>query len=194
MLTGRDRVQPKVPEGLTLDQVRPNLRPGDVILFQGRYLVSNLYRFATGGDWYTHAAIVAGWDDDWILLQAEAAGVQAVELRNAVKKYDGLSDWYALTPDCRKHLSLDVLLREARRNLGVPFGVVQFLLHLGHWWLGLTMPRTPRRPPAYFCSQYVAHCFSEAGVELTAQSAADTMPDDISRSYCLERIGPIRLA
>ena len=178
---------------LSVDEVSGRLRPGDLILFQGQYLVSYLYRLVTGGDWYTHAAIAAHWDGDWILLQAEAAGVQAVELRNAVKKYNGRAEWYALTDECRQRLDLKAVFHEARRDLGVPFGVLHFLVHLTHWWLGLQSPRRSGHSDAFFCSQYVSHCFRSGDVDLTGKLDQDAMPDDISRSVWLTKMGKIRL-
>src|SRR5437867_4194138 len=171
---------------ISVEDARGLIREGDIILFQGRYLVSWAYRAVTGWNWYTHAAIVAHWQTDWILLQAEAAGVQAVELGNAVAQYNGLSDWYALKDECRQKLDFDKMLHEARRDLGAPFGVLQFLLHLTHWWLGYSTPRTRRHEYAYFCSQYVAHCFRKGNLPLLPMSDIDTMPDDLSQSQCLE--------
>jgi len=188
-----EHVEAEFPDGITVEQARCVLETGDIILFQGRYLVSSAYRWARGGDYYSHAAIVAEWDHDWILLQAEAAGVQAVELRNAVAQYNGLSDWYGLTDKCRQEIALDMLLREAKADLGLPFGVLEFLIHLTHWWLGLTSPKRSGHPKAFFCSQYVAHCFKKANIDLTGLLDSDTMPDDIMRSGWLQRMGPIWL-
>jgi len=59
-----EHVEAEFPDGITVEQARCVLETGDIILFQGRYLVSSAYRWARGGDYYSHAAIVAERDHD----------------------------------------------------------------------------------------------------------------------------------
>src|SRR3989442_12035954 len=99
---------------ISVEDARGVIQQGDIILFQGRYLVSCAYRAVTGWNWYTHAPIVAHWETDWILLQAEAAGVQAGGLKEALAPYNSLSGWYAPQEGGRRKLQLQKMAHQAR--------------------------------------------------------------------------------
>ena len=176
-------------------KVRPHIQDGDVLLWRGHYVISTVFRLATGS-WYTHAAIAVWWGERLMILQAEPAGLQAVPLSNTVKRYDGLVDWYKIKDEYRNQVDMRKVLAEAKKDLGLPFGILAALssswnrfLHISgivHRRLGFPLFRSPRNRRAMFCSQYVSRCFRAGGLPLTSHPDIDTLPGDVARSDRLE--------
>jgi hypothetical protein len=101
-----------------------------------------------------------------------------------VDRYDGQVDWWSVRT-CYRALDRDAIITEAVNGLTTPFGTPGIL------WLVLRMllgryrgtPDPKRRPPAMFCSQYVARCYRVAGLDLVPGIADDcTSPGEIARS------------
>jgi hypothetical protein len=79
----------------TYQEVRDQVRMGDILLFQGNMALSHAIRWASHG-LYSHCALVApAWDQRILVMQAEMSGVEIVPASHAVDPYDGLVDWWA---------------------------------------------------------------------------------------------------
>ena len=152
--------------------IRPLLRDGDIILFDGACFLSKVIEKCSHGR-YSHAGIVAWWGDRAMLLQAELPGVQAVPLSVALGAYDGRTDWWQLKDECRDPAQIAALLAEAKADLGLPFGVLKLLQMGVHTILGTPAPTDDLHgpAPAMFCSEYVGRCFARAGLTLMADEA-----------------------
>lgn len=171
--------------------VRAQLRSGDVLLFKGDIAFSRLIEAVEGGT-YSHSAFVLRWNARAMVVQAEFPRLEAVPTSIAIEKYSGRVDWYRLRPEVYANLDVARLTHEATRLLGRSFAVLD-LLRVGLYnMLEKPIPKQKNPEDAFFCSEYVAHCFRKAGFPLVPEkNALAVTPDDLSRSGYLENMGPI---
>jgi hypothetical protein len=167
---------------LTLSAARNDFADGDLLLWRGQYLVSKFFERWTNGR-YSHAALVANWDDTQMVLQAEAPYIQAVPLRRTVRKYPGSVYWYKLAPEYESGIDVEKVLHEARRYLGRSFGYLDIFRDMMHRRFHWPLPHDPKKPKAMFCSEYVSHCFRTGGMPIVPdREDMDTLPSDIAES------------
>lgn len=167
-------------------EIRDQIRDGDILLLRGNYLSSRLFERATHSA-YSHATIALWWGDRLMLLQAEAAGVEAVPLSVAIGIYEGRCDWYPLRHDALPHIApkLPAVIARAKAYLGIPYGYWNLVKKLCKRALRLHLHET--RPEAgMYCSQFVAEAFKSAGLPLLDREAIDTFPKDIALSPIVE--------
>lgn len=164
------------------DAIRSQIEDCDIFLFRGKYLSSRLFEKATRGR-YSHSGMAAWWGSRLMLLQAEFVGIQAVPLSVAAGAYDGPVAWYKLRPEVRQSLNKEAVLAEARSFLGLPFGYRDLIREFLHRGFGRPLPPDPNKPCGMFCSEFVEHCFREAGCPLVQhREDMDTFPNEIGKS------------
>jgi hypothetical protein len=170
----------------TYQQVRDEIRLGDILLFQGQVWLSRVIRCLSQGP-YSHSALVApAWGDRVLVMQAEPVGVEIVPASHAVTPYDGLVDWWALKEEPRSHFNKSSFLNAMLEAIGKPYGYLR-LIGLGfRLWLHRTQLVADRRAASYFCSQYVAYVLREAGLDVSKLGDAETTPTDIAKSNLFE--------
>jgi hypothetical protein len=172
--------------------VRSQLRTGDVLLFRGDVAFSRLIESVAGGR-YSHSAMVLRWHGRVMIAQAEWPRLEAVPMSVAVESYSGLVDWYRVDESFTEHLDRRRLMEEAMDLLGQKFAVRE-LLRVGLYnFFHRPVPRKERADGGYVCSEYVAHCFREAGLNLAPARAHDlaVTPDDLAKGARLALKGTI---
>lgn len=177
------------PPGETIvrySEIRKSIRDGDILLFRGNYLISKLFR-KVDKSYYSHAALVAWWDDRLMVLQAEGAGIQAVPMSVAVDIYPGKVDWYKLRHEdfSDPQEKLAHVLTEAKSDLGLAYGYVDLLRNIWRWITKVKL-RDPMKPHAMFCSEYVERSYRVGGMPLTDRPDVTTMPKHIAASKHLD--------
>lgn len=188
---------PEAPDaGLTLDyaDVRKEIRDGDVLCFRGAAALSKVIMKLSKGQ-FSHGALAFWWNDRLMVLQAELGpGVQAVPVSRAVGRYDGRVEWFTLRDEHRTAERIDTLRRAAQMHLGDPYSAVDLFLVGLHYAIGTPLPKVRRTEHEFVCSQYVAYCYAQAGLDL-APSKPDigTTPEDLARSPFLQHRGTLRL-
>ncbi len=182
--------------GLTLDyeQVRERIRDGDVLCFRGAAPLSKLIMRLSHGQ-FSHGALAFWWNDRLMVLQAELGpGVQAVPVSRAVGRYDGRVEWFTLRDEHRTEARIDALRRAAQMRLGDPYSTIDLVLVGLHYAIGTPLPVKRRTDHEFVCSQYVAHCYAKAGLDLApSKPEIGTTPEDLARSSYLEHRGTLRL-
>jgi len=172
--------------------VKHQIRNGDLFLFRGRYLVSKLFERLTHS-YYSHAAIVAWWDDRLMILQAEGVGIQAIPLSVAVAEYPGRADWYRLRRDDYPDVDrgLRIMLAEAKADLGMSYGYVDLAKAL--WgYLKKVKLSDPISPKGLYCSEYVERCYDRGDISLTGRPDIATFPQQIAESPHVQYMYSIR--
>lgn len=175
---------------LTYAEVREQIRDGDVLCFQGRAGLSRFIMKVSGGQ-FSHAGIAFWWADRLMVLQVELMpGVQALPVSRAVGLYPGRVEWYSLKDEHRADERLVRLRHEALRALGDGYSVSGLFLVGMHYLFGTPLPRPDKKQHEYVCSEYVAHCFSRAGLDLDPDKDDNaTTPMDLALSQLLVRRG-----
>lgn len=173
--------------------VRHELRTGDVLLFRGDRSLSRLIEAVEGGT-YSHAAFVIRWKHRVMVAQAEWPRLEAIPASRAITEYKGQVDWYRIRKERREQLDRERLIDVAMDLLGTTFALTD-LIKVGFYnCLGQPVPIEPEEEKTkdFFCSEYVAHCFRQAGLPLVHHdNHIAVSPDDVARSEVLEGITSI---
>lgn len=184
---------PKAPNPVLVAfrDIRMQIRDGDLFLFRGNFRSSKIFEWLTHS-YYSHAAIVSWWGDRLMILQAEGPGLQAIPLSVAIAVYPGRVDWFRLRredfPDAETRLQ--AVFREAKADLGLPFGVRDLIKRLFRW-LRVVKLRDPVSPRGMFCSEYVERCFRIGGMPLRDAKDIATFPQQIAESRYIEYVATI---
>lgn len=164
-------------------EFRGQISDGDVLAFSGRHWLSNFIKYLSHGR-YSHGGLAFWWDDRLMVLQAEAGpGVQALPASRAIAQYAGTVDWYPLAPEHRSDEFVKKLTEVAMDRIGDPYSLLD-LVRIGlHYAIGTGLPREKRTKHSFVCSQYVAHCYSVAGLDLAPKRPdIGTTPEDLASS------------
>ncbi len=173
-------------------EVRPEIQDGDVLLFQGRRLLSYAIRWVTGSQ-YSHAGVVARWGERLMVLEADEAGVIAVPISRCVQTYYGGVEWWTFDGPLDRPKVVD----DARTQLGKRFAVWGMIRVLRRFWSRQVVARVapdPKRPPTrFFCAQYVSFAYRAGGVDLVPPERDDvTTPADIATAHGMRRIAVLK--
>jgi hypothetical protein len=175
-------------------EIRREIRTGDVLLFQGRSPLSMVIRWGTDSP-YSHCGIAAWWEHRLFVFESVGRGVHIVPVSRAVHSYDGRVDWWQVKPEFRPSVDLPTLVREAQTELGKPYAKRSLIRLAWRLLIGQyrNLPDRRKRAPALFCSQYVSQCYQRAGLDLQPETAdACTSPADLARSEFLDFMAVLR--
>ena len=184
---------PRPHEGRSYQDLREQLRTGDLLLFRGNRLLSGVIERLSDSP-YSHVAIVARWHDRVVAFQADLRGVEVLPASTMVCKYSGKVDWWALKQELRDGpFKAEQLFNTALTLLGVKYGYLR-LVELGlRIMLGRTLnPKDAHATPdSLFCSEFVSRCYRNASGDLldvnkTANDAS-TSPSDFATSGFFEK-------
>lgn len=175
------------------EEYRPHMRNGDVLLFKGKGLLSEIIKWKTGSA-YSHAGLVAWWGDRLMVLEAVGAGVRATPISYNLKKYQGGIDYFRCNKDIPDSVR-DGMLNFAQTQLGKEYDIgrlVGFFIKLMRNQ-PLQASETSTVPSTFFCSEYVAEVYEYAGCDLVAdRSSQYTSPDKIADSALMEFVGTLK--
>jgi hypothetical protein len=170
--------------------IRREIRNGDILLFRGKSWLSRIIRRITRSP-YSHAAIVAWWDERLMVLEAVGKGIVVSRMSVVVDQYSGKVELW--TTD--GNLARSHVVRAAQRLLGKRYSPYKLLRNLER----LVFRRArreeadPEAPPDDFiCSEFVSRVWRAGGIDLVG-NAPDvyTKPDDIAKSPHLRKIGGV---
>ncbi len=189
---------------------RNQFEDGDILLWRGNFLSSRLFQRVTDS-YYSHVALVAKWSDRVMVLQAKQRGVVAVPLSKTIAKYPGRVDWYRLKRPARSAQvggtvneasreedpvswdeAVERAISHAKAELGVAYGWGNLLLNVWAWLFHVKLRDSGVHPVGMFCSEYVQHCFSEAGIPLVDLPDIVTFPKHIAESDLLDYKGTLK--
>lgn len=185
---------PRAHEGRSYQDLREQMKTGDLLLFRGNRLLSGVIERLSDSP-YSHVAIVARWHDRVVAFQADLRGVEVLPASTMVCKYSGKVDWWSLRRDLREGpFKEDELFNTALTLLGVKYAYLR-LLELGlRIMLGRALnPKDAHATPdSLFCSEFVSLCYRNAApgnlldVNKTANDAC-TSPADFAASGFFEQ-------
>ena len=176
---------------VSLSQHEKLIRDGDLLLFRGQGLVSQLIG-VVGRSEYTHAARAVWWGDLLFCCEVrELKGGRAITLASQVRKYPKMIDVFETNPSRRwRDYDRRGAVRYMRRLAGCDYGylgVLKAALRHMPLWRFLIRPdmndqRETSQPP--FCSQACAMADRIGGGVDPVPHLADrlTEPADLARS------------
>ena len=156
---------------------RRDFHLGDVLLFRGRGLSSQLIRILTHSP-YSHVGLVFPYQGRMFSVEAVGVGVRLILMSEVMRRYHGGIDYYEIpraTPEQR-----DGAIAFCFQQLGKLYdrpGIVRLLI-------AILFNRKPtvREDQAWFCSELVAAAYRSQGLPLAPVSAAYTSPADLAVS------------
>jgi len=189
----------------SVDECRPYMRSGDVLLTRGEGFISGIIRAYTGHE-ETHAALLdtgAKWQrfDDPMPVKVhevrEWVGAQSIDIAEAVAKAPGRIDFYRLDPHNRwgDQLERNAVVRKARSwtSRKMPYGyltvILAFFLHLPFVRFLTRRDTRDFREWAIFpdCSAFVSGCLQYGGLDPVPNlSHRSVEPGHLGNSLALE--------
>ncbi|HEX7844018.1 MAG TPA: hypothetical protein VF469_41370 [Kofleriaceae bacterium] len=188
MRTGRGITEPRVL--VHYAGIRREIRDGDILLFRGKSWLSRIICRVTGSP-YSHAAIVAWWNERLMMLEAVGKGIVVSRMSVVVNTYSGKVELWTTDEDLGR---AEVILA-AQRLLGKRYSPYKLIRNLERLVFG--RPRheeaDPEAPPGDFvCSEFVSRVWRAGGIDLVGDSPdMYTKPSDIARSPHLRKVGGV---
>lgn len=186
-------------EKLRYDQIRSQIKDGDVLLYKGKGFirsgfVATLVQIVTRSE-YSHAGIAVWWNKRLMVIEAVRNGVIVNPLSLSLKRYQATVEWYS----CNEEIISDEKRREmilfAQEELGKSFAVfLAFwfmikILFIGRFGESDRFQREKR----YYCSEFVSNVYTCVGLDLKKERSDRYMsPDDIAHSHLLRLRGVLQ--
>jgi hypothetical protein len=179
---------------LKYNEVRLQIRNGDVIMYTGKKIVARLISWLTRSP-YSHAGIAVWWNERLMVMEAVMRGVRVVPLSRNIYQHKGNVEWFS----CKKEISEEDRLRMvifAQEELGKSYARWKAML-FGLKFLferDLSIIDELRMENKLFCSQYVAQIYNSVGLDLKKHREDRFMsPGDIARSPLMEKRGEFKI-
>jgi hypothetical protein len=179
---------------LKYDEVRLQIKNGDVILYTGKKIFARLISWLTRSP-YSHAGIAVWWNERLMVMDAVMRGVTIAPLSRNIFQHKGNVEWFS----CRKEITEEDRLRMvifAQEELGKSYArwkAVVFGLKM-LFKKDLSKKDELRMENKLFCSQYVAQTYNSIGFDLKKNREDRFMsPGDIARSPLLEKRGRFKV-
>ena len=181
---GKSGPYPAVTASVKYQDIRDQIRTGDILLFSGRVALSHVIERLSHSK-YSHVAFLTRWGDRIIAMQSDLRGVEVIPASMLVCQYEGRVEWWRLGEAHRRTLDVRDFLDRALTLVGVKFGFLP-LVWLGiKIMLGMSVYRkfSRLRPSTLYCSQFVSYCYKNEGIDINAKAGVNgTSPSDFAMS------------
>jgi hypothetical protein len=184
---------PTRPKTFYYEDVRSQIKNGDVLMYRGRSLQSRIIMFITRSN-YSHAGIAGWWNNRLMVMEAVGKGVVATPMSLSVGKYDGRVEWFTSADEITDDERLQ-MIKFAQEELGKEYATWK-ATKLG---LKILFQRDKdardklRRERQLFCSYYVAQIYNAIGRDLKRGVSDRFMtPRDIADSPMLRRVAVLK--
>jgi hypothetical protein len=176
------------------EDIRSQIKNGDVLMFKGRYLHSSIIRWLMGSP-YSHAGIAVWWNRRLMVMEAVGRGVGILPLSRKIGSYRGDVEWFCSKKEIPERDRLTMILF-AQEELGKSYARWREILF--GWKIlfrrDLSEKDELRRENKLYCSQYVAQIYNSIGLDLKKNREDRFMsPGDIARSPLLEKRGEFKV-
>jgi hypothetical protein len=179
---------------LKYDEVRLQIKNGDVIMYTGKKIFARLISWLTRSP-YSHAGIVVWWNERLMVMEAVMRGVTIAPLSRNIYQHHGNVEWFT----CKKEISEEDRLKMvifAQEELGKSYARWKAILFGLKILLDRNLGRKDqlRMENKLFCSQYVAQIYNSIGLDLKKNREDRFMsPRDIARSPLMEKRGEFKI-
>jgi hypothetical protein len=178
---------------LKYDDVRSQIKNGDVFMYRGRNIGSYIIRWVTRSP-YSHSGISAWWNERLMVMEAKGNGVIVSPFSRSIGQYHGDVEWYCSTQEISDEARLRMVVF-AQEELGKSYGRWKTIV-LG---IQTLFQRNPdkrdrlKKQRTLFCSEYIAQTYNSIGLDLKKKvSDQFTKPADIANSPLLEKRGTVK--
>jgi hypothetical protein len=193
-----------------LDAIAPLIREGDVLLCSAHDLGSRLIAWTTRSQW-THVAMAYPWrslERVMVFESVHTIGVRAVSIAKFTERTSSGVTPYPGQIVLARHADFEGNAKKdpgARRRLGDfavdrfgdPFANREILKIAARVMLGRSRRRLPKilaPDDEFICSEYVAKCFEQVGIEIAWDGAGFISPGDIALDPKMNAVARFALA
>lgn len=188
------------------EDIRSELKNGDILLFSGVEPFSYLIRWATRSPW-SHVGFVFRLEaiDRVMVLQAVTnAGASCVALSGLVNGVGSKQKPYRGGLLVARHADFEGLANAANLRamsmfavdrFGAPYSpgeIVKIAVRVIAGWLNKPMPKLLEADDEYICSEYAAACFERVGVIIPWDGLGFIAPADFASDAKVSPVGVIR--
>jgi len=176
------------------EEVRPQIKNGDVIMYEGKSMVPKLVSWFTRSP-YSHAGIAVWWNERLMVMEATMRGVMVMPLSRNIFKHKGKVEWFTSKQEISDEDRLRMVIF-AQEELGKSFARWKAVLFGLKILLNRNLSKKDqlRMENKLFCSQYVAQIYNSIGLDLKKNREDRFMsPGDIARSPLMEKRGEFRI-
>lgn len=181
---------PRIRE-INYQQIRPEIRSGDILLCSGNAFFSNLIQNATQSVW-SHVGFILRVDQIdrvMVLESVESIGVRAVPLCSYVKDYNGTKKSYPGKIMIARHRDIKQenivnLSRYATDLLGRPYNseeIARIAARISMNAVGIQNQTHGIPEHEYICSEYAYVCFKSIGIEIPYNPLGFIAPVDFAK-------------
>jgi len=176
------------------EEVRPQIKNGDVIMYEGKSMVPKLVSWFTRSP-YSHAGIAVWWNERLMVMEATMRGVRVMPLSRNIFKHKGKVEWFTSKQEISDEDRLRMVIF-AQEELGKSFARWKAVLFGLKILLNRNLSKKDqlRMENKLFCSQYVAQIYNSIGLDLKKNREDRFMsPGDIARSPLMEKRGEFKI-
>lgn len=176
------------------EEVRPQIKNGDVIVYEGKSMVPKLVSWFTRSP-YSHAGIAVWWNERLMVMEATMRGVMVMPLSRNIFRHKGKVEWFTSKQEISDEDRLRMVIF-AQEELGKSFARWKAVLFGLKILLNRNLSRQDqlRMENKLFCSQYVAQIYNSIGLDLKKNREDRFMsPGDIARSPLMEKRGEFKI-
>ena len=190
------------------DDIRPELRTGDLLFCSGSLWTSELIQAATSSVW-SHVAFVVNLkqiDRVMVLESVESQGVRSVPLSKYLRNYDNKGHAYPGDIAIARHRRFSALgvagtLRrfgqQAVDRFGYPYDrdeIAKITARIAGSYLPFRKKtrRALRRDDEFICSEYVYECYRAVGIEVDHDRRGFIAPADFARDGSVEMLAVLQ--
>ncbi len=181
------------PPSKQYEDIRNQIRNGDVLMYRGKSWESRIIMLVTKSK-FSHAGIAVWWNQRLMVMEAIGKGVVVRPLSLSVQRYYGDVELYQAVEEVSDADRLKLIML-AQQELGKEYATWKATL-LGLKILFQTNKEkrdSLRRERQLFCSYYVAHCYNSIGKDLKHGVSDRFMtPGDIAQSPVLKQVAVLR--
>ena len=162
------------------EEIRENMKPGDVIAFSGQKLHSNAIKIFTDSI-VSHVGVIFSPKPPFNrVAEATTSGVTITKLSERVCNYGGKMWWLPLSKAARGKLDLQKFSNFLLRNEGKPYDIWQAIGAGVDVLDKLGITRNREDFEEFFCSELVAGALEKGGV-IANINASEVTPIDLCR-------------
>lgn len=199
---------PKENPIISYNDIRNNLQNGDILICSGSGVFSSMIQQATESVW-SHVAFILRLDsiDRIMLLESvEPIGVRSVRLSKYLEDYGNDGKAYPGGLAIIRHRQFASIVDEAKFNKLTQFAVDQFgypydkdeIAKISARILASRIPFTKKQMKKiepdreFICSEYVARCYEQAGIEIQWNKLGFISPSDFAADSNFDLIAVLK--
>jgi hypothetical protein len=176
------------------EEVRLQIKNGDVIMYEGKSMVPKLVSWFTRSP-YSHAGIAVWWNERLMVMEAAMRGVMVMPLSRNIFRHKGKVEWFTSKQEISDEDRLRMVIF-AQEELGKSFARWKAVLFGLKILLNRNLSKKDqlRMENKLFCSQYVAQIYNSIGLDLKKNREDRFMsPGDIAKSPLMEKRGEFKI-